>query len=122
MIIALVLLLGFGSVTTGGYLYYKNTQSTISQLEENNVRLKIAAESNREVVEDMEESIIVTNILSSKLENELQESEARNNELYDLLQKHNLTRLTLKKPGLIENRINAGTKRTFDDIESITSK
>ena len=37
------------------------------------------------------------------------------------LHKHNLTRLSIKKPGLIEKRINNGTKKLFDNIESLTA-
>ena len=122
LILILVLVLGFGAVTTGGYLYYTDTQSVISQLEENNVRLQIVAEDNLKAVEDMEEVFVKTKILSAELEVELQKSEERKNELADMLQRHNLTRLTLKKPVLIENRINAATKKTFDDIEYITSR
>ena len=122
LILLLVLLLGTGGVVTGGYLYYKNTQSVISQLEKNNVRLTIVAEDNLKAVEEMEQNALTTSILSSALEIRLQESEARKDVLADLLQRHNLTRLTLKKPVLIENRINAATKETFRDIESITTR
>jgi|TARA_B110000858_G_scaffold155224_1_gene177236 Na+-transporting NADH:ubiquinone oxidoreductase subunit NqrC len=122
LILILVLVLGFGAVTTGGYLYYKNTQSIISQLEENNIILQISAEDNKKAIDDMQEDFLKTKVLSAELEVELQRSEERKDELADMLQRHNLTRLTLKKPGLIENRINAGTKKTFDDIESITDR
>jgi hypothetical protein len=115
-------LLGFGTVVAGGYFYYTTTQTTISELKENNVILRIASEDNQKAMEDMQEDYQKTQVLSAELEVELQESEKRRNELGDLLQRHNLTRLTLKKPGLIENRINDGTKKTFNDIESITNR
>ena len=41
-------------------------------------------------------------------------------ELIEKLQKHDLTRLSLKKPGLIEKRINDGTKELFESFESLT--
>ena len=41
------------------------------------------------------------------------------------LHKHDLTRLSIKKDiyqsGLIEKRINDGTKKLFDNIESVTA-
>ena len=122
LIMLFIGLLGFGTVVAGGYFYYTTTQTTISELKENNVILRIADEDNQRAIADMEEDYRKTEILSAELEVELQQSEERRNELGDLLQRHNLTRLTLKKPGLIENRINDGTKKTFNDIESITNR
>ena len=118
------LILMFLGVTLvgGGYFYYKDTQSTISQLKDNNLILRITAEDNEKAMEDMEENYRKTEVLSAELEVELQRSEERKSELADMLQRHNLTRLTLKKPVLIENRINDGTKKTFNDIESITNR
>tara|TARA_B110000967_G_C18588911_1_gene413433 strand:- start:209 stop:589 length:381 start_codon:yes stop_codon:yes gene_type:complete len=122
LIMLFVGLLGFGTVVAGGYFYYTTTQTTISELKENNVILRIASEDNQKAMEGMKEDYRKTQVLSAELEVELQQSEERRNELGDLLQRHNLTRLTLKKPGLIENRINDGTKKTFNDIESITNR
>ena len=122
LIMLFVGLLGFGTVVAGGYFYYTTTQTTISELKENNVILRIASEDNQKAMEGMEEDYRKTQVLSAELEVELQQSEERKSELADLLQRHNLTRLTLKKPVLIENRINDGTKKTFNDIESITNR
>tara|TARA_R110000772_G_scaffold14519_5_gene41875 strand:+ start:121 stop:489 length:369 start_codon:yes stop_codon:yes gene_type:complete len=118
------LILMFLGVTLvgGGYFYYKDTQSTISELKDSNLILRITAEDNEKAMEDMEENYRKTEVLSAELEVELQRSEERKSELADMLQRHNLTRLTLKKPVLIENRINDGTKKTFNDIESITNR
>jgi hypothetical protein len=43
------------------------------------------------------------------------------NELLDKLRKHDLTRLSQQKPGLVERRINNGTKKLFDSFESLTT-
>jgi len=118
----LILMFLGATLVSGGYFYYKDTQSTISQLKENNVILRIADEDNQRAIADMEEDYRKTEVLSAELEIELQRSEERKSELADMLQRHNLTRLTLKKPVLIENRINDGTKKTFNDIESITNR
>ena len=118
----LILMFLGATLVSGGYFYYKDTQSTISQLKENNVILRIADEDNQRAIADMEENYRKTEVLSAELEVELQRSEERKSELADMLQRHNLTRLTLKKPVLIENRINDGTKKTFNDIESITNR
>ncbi len=118
----LILMFLGATLVGGGYIYYNDTQKPLSQLKENNVILRIADEDNQRAIADMEENYRKTEILSAELEVELQQSEERKSELADLLQRHNLTRLTLKKPVLIENRINDGTKKTFNDIESITNR
>lgn len=119
MPILLVILL-MGSIAGGGYFYYTDTQATIAQLRENNAQLVIAVEDNQKTIDTMRESAARTQTLSDELAIKLQESEASRNRLIEVFGKHDLTRLALKKPGLIETRVNNGTKKAFDDIESIS--
>ena len=42
-------------------------------------------------------------------------------ELSKKLREHDLTRLTLRKPGLIEKRVNDATKKVFEELESSTA-
>ena len=119
MPIVLVLLL-FSSLVGGGYFYYTDTQSRIAQLQENNAQLKIAAEDNQRTIDTLQETAARNQALSDELQAKLNESESRRNKLIEVFGKHDLTRLALKKPGLIETRVNNGTKKAFDDIESIT--
>ena len=121
MPILLVLLL-FGSIAGGGYFYYTDTQNTIRQLEANNATLKIAVEDNQRTIDTMRENAEKTAELTAKLEADLEKSEARRNKLIEVFGNHDLTRLALKKPGLIEKRVNNGTKKAFDGIETISGK
>lgn len=41
-------------------------------------------------------------------------------DLQDKFRRHDLDNLSLKKPGLIENIINKGTKKVFRDLEDLT--
>ena len=59
--------------------------------------------------------------LNKDLQIKLNEAESYGDNLRKKLHKHNLTRLSIKKPGLIEKRINDGTNKLFDSIESITA-
>ena len=43
------------------------------------------------------------------------------NKLIGKLRKHNLTRLSQQKPGLVEKRINNGTKKLLESFESLTT-
>mgnify|MGYP000639612721 FL=1 len=119
MPIVLVLLLS-GVLAGGGYFYYTDTQNTIAQLRTNNAQLKIVAEDNERTINAMKEDAETNAELAAELTLELQESEQRRNALINTFSRHDLTNLALKKPGLIQKRLNNGTEKAFDDIESIT--
>ena len=116
----LLILLLFSTVAGGGYFYYTDTQSTIAQLRENNAQLMIAVETNEETIDNMSKQALISAELSLELTAKLQASESSRNRLIEVFGKHDLTRLALKKPGLIETRINNGTKKAFDGIESVS--
>ena len=119
MPILLVILL-FSSLAGGGYFYYTDTQSTIASLRENNAQLKVSVELNEKTIEGMEQQAEISAELSQELAEKLQLSEASRNRLIEVFGKHDLTRLALRKPGLIESRVNNGTKKAFDGIESVS--
>jgi hypothetical protein len=39
------------------------------------------------------------------------------NRYLDVFKRHNLTKLAIAKPGLLETRVNNGTKKVFESIE-----
>ena len=116
----LLILLLFSTVAGGGYFYYTDTQSTIAQLRENNAQLMVAVETNEATIDNMSKQALISAELSQELSSKLQASESSRNRLIEVFGKHDLTRLALKKPGLIETRINNGTKKAFDGIESVS--
>ena len=119
MPILLVLLLA-GSIAGGGWFYYTDTQSRIAQLQANNAELKLANETNLATIDSMEQQAEINAELSEELQERLEESEESRNRLINIFGSHDLTRLALKKPGLIETRVNNGTKKAFDSIESVS--
>ena len=70
------------------------------------------------MIEDTEK----LNSLVNSLNNEMKIAESYREELISKLQKHDLTALSLKKPKMIEKRINDGTKELFDSFESISNR
>jgi hypothetical protein len=46
-----------------------------------------------------------------------QQIEQEMNRYLDIFKRHNLSKLAAAKPGLIETRVNNGTKEVFDSIE-----
>ena len=111
-----------GGVFYGGYSYYKDTQARISQLTANNATLKAANETNQATITELQATAVLQAALTQDLQKNLQKAEQYQDKLIGQLRKHDLTKLSLKKPGLIETRINDGTKKLFDSIESDTAK
>jgi len=111
-----------GGVFYGGYSYYKDTQARISQLTANNATLKAANQTNEATISELRENVELQAALTQDLQKNLQKAEKYQDKLISQLRKHDLTKLSLKKPGLIETRINNGTKKLFDSIESDTAK
>lgn len=119
-VIALVVILG--GVGYAAKSYYNDTQERIQQLAENNATLKAAAEEQQATINQLEETAAVQAELTKDLMKNLQDAEEYSDGLLKKFKKHNLTLLSLRKPGLIEKRINDGTVKIFADLESDTAK
>jgi len=109
-----------GAVGYGAYYEYKDMQQRIATLRENNARLQIAAEDNRKALEEVQAFAEEMSQRNQELQSNLQQAEAYKDELQGKLQRHDLSGLSLQRPGLIEQRINNATKRVWDEIEVIT--
>lgn len=116
-------------VAGGAYAYHTTTiskaEATIAQLEANNVilkentsKLETALETETASREQAEQNLQ----LQLKAVGELtQKNTAMQEEMDDYLsifKRHDLTRLARAKPGLVEPRINNGTKKVFEAIEN----
>ena len=95
-------------------------QKRIETLRENNVKLEMVAKQNQQVIEEMQAFSKMQEELNLDLNKKLQEASKYKDELLSKLRKHDLALLSLKKPGLVEKRINNATKKVFDEIESLT--
>ncbi|MEK9896070.1 MAG: hypothetical protein VW518_06550 [Burkholderiaceae bacterium] len=115
------MLLVLSTLGGGVYYYYTSTQATIQQLRENNLVLEQANKTNQETISQMEQAAELSKKLNKELSDKYNQSESRVNSLRDKLIDHDLTNLSMKKPGLIEKRINNGTKKAFEHLESITA-
>ena len=110
-----------GGVGYGGYMYYKDTQERIAILTENNAKLEVAAQLQEETINTMIEDVQRNAELNKELQRELQIAEGYGDQLRATLQKHNLTHLANKKPGLIEKRMQNATNRLWNDLTVITN-
>ena len=118
----LIIVVGLvGGVVYGAYAYYHDTQQRIKTLQENNAKLETVAKSNELTINSLQESQEKFATLNNELQTKLNLALTYGDDLRKKLHKHDLTRLSIKKPGLIEKRINDGTNKLFDSIESITA-
>jgi hypothetical protein len=118
----LIIVVGLlGGVVYGAYAYYQDTQQRIATLQQNNAKLETVAKTNELTINSMKESQEKFATLNKDLQMKLDKAEEYGDDLRKKLHKHDLTRLSIKKPGLIEKRINNGTKKLFERIESLTA-
>ena len=118
----LVVVLGLvGGVVYGGFYYYKDTQARIAVLTENSAKLEQAANTQKQTIDTLVEDAEKFRELNKELNTKLEAANDYKNTLIDKLRKHDLAKLSLQKPGLVEKRINNGTKRLFESLEKLTS-
>ena len=109
-----------GGVVYGGYYYYKDTQSRIQTLTENNSKLEVATQQQEQTINTLIEDREKFEELNKELQVKLDKANQYRDTLIDKLRKHDLAKLSLKKPGLVEKKINNGTKKLFRSLESLT--
>ena len=115
-------------VGAGAYGYHTleigKRETAIAQLEKNNivlkensVRLETALETETASREQAEKNLKVQLEAVSKLTEKNSEMQAEMDDYLSIFKRHDLTKLARVKPGLIEPRINNGTKKVFEQIE-----
>ena len=118
----LVVVLGLvGGVVYGGWYYYKDTQARIQILTENSAKLEVATQQQEMTINTLVDDAEKYRELNKDLNIKLEAANDYKNELIGKLRKHDLSRLSQQKPGLVEKRINNGTKKLFESFESITA-
>ena len=117
----LIIVLGLvGGVVYGGWYYYKDTQARIQTLTENSAKLEVATQQQEMTISTLVNDAEKFRELNKDLNIKLEAANDYKNELISKLRKHDLSRLSQLKPGLVERRINNGTKKLFESFESIT--
>lgn len=114
----IVMLALLGVLTGSGYYYYTDTQAKIKQYSEDNIKLQIAYQEAIESANQCKSNFDSAIAQLDSLNGRLQDSEEYSNELLRKLRRHDLTRLTYEKPGLIEQRVNDATEKLFEELES----
>ena len=110
-----------GGVGYGAYYYYKDTQARIAILTENSAKLEIAATTQKNTIDTLLADAKKYAELNSELQKKLEKANDYKNTLIGKLRKHNLAKLSMQKPALVEKKINNGTKKLLESFESITA-
>lgn len=111
--IGLILVLGLGC----WWLYSEN-----ETLKANNVKLEYAVEEQKQTIATIKEQYEKQGkaLMNMTKENALIEQEKA--EYLQIFSRHNLDVLALKKPGLIEIRMNNASEKVMEGIEDDTEK
>lgn len=109
--IAIILVLGLGSY----WLYNEN-----ETLKANNLKLETAVETQKQTMEAMKESYEKQGKALGQLQRKNAQIEAEKDKYLDIFRRHDLNKLAIAKPGLIEIRSNKATKKVFETIENDT--
>jgi len=102
-------------------MYVKKLQSDLETARANVAKMEVAVQTSENSLKLVQEETLKLAELNRTLSADLQKAEQYGDELRSTLQKHNLTHLANKKPGLIEKRMQNATNKLWDDLESITA-
>jgi len=109
-----------GGAIGGAWYYVTSTQERIETLIANDVKLRMA----KQVLDNTINTLVADQKKFSKLNSDLRANLDKANEYKDVLigklRKHNLSKLSLKKPLLVEARINAATAKAFKLLEALS--
>ena len=109
LFIGIILAMGIG-----GYFLYQQNESLKAENMAYEVRDQEQKATIAAVQENFEKQTSALNSLTAR-NAEIEGEMAR---YLDIFRRHNLNKLALARPGLIETRVNNGTKDVFDSIES----
>ena len=109
-----------GGAIGGAWYYVTSTQERIETLIANDVKLRMA----KQVLDNTINTLVADQKKFAKLNTDLRANLDKANDYKDVLigklRKHDLSRLSLKKPLLVEKRINAATAKLFKSLEALS--
>lgn len=91
-----------------------NENSKLSAL---NQAFELRNQEQKLAIESLQNNFTLQTNSLLQIQSRNQEIEQEMSRYLDIFKRHNLTKLASAKPGLIEPRINKGTKDVFDSIE-----
>ena len=109
ILIGIILVMGIGS-----YFLYNQYEAVKAE----NVALTFAVEEQKKTIEVIKENFERQGKALNNLTARNAEIEGEMTRYLDIFKRHNLNKLAIAKPGLIEKRVNDGTAKIFITIEN----
>ena len=97
------------------FLYWQN-----SRLAEINQAFELRDKEQKAAIESLQNDFKLQTEGLLELQSKTQQYEAEMQRYLDVFKRHDLSKLAFAKPGLIEPRVNKGTKNVFENIEEIS--
>jgi Na+-transporting NADH:ubiquinone oxidoreductase subunit NqrC len=117
----LIIVLGLvGGSVYGAYYYYKDSQERIRILTQNTAKLEMAKQLQDHTINTMIEDREKFDELNKELGRKLDKANVYKDVLIDKLRRHDLAKLSLKKPLLVESRINNASRKMLRGLEKIS--
>lgn len=116
----LVLIVAVLAASFFAYRYVTGLQQSVIDLSTKAAEQKIALDSSNAALDRLTKDIEESARLRRELQERVDTTTVYIDNLTKKLAEHDLTYLANEKPGLIEKRINDGTKDVFDSIEQLT--
>ena len=101
------------AMALGGYFLYQQNES----LKIENLAFQVRDQEQAATIKAQQESIARQSQALNNMTARNAEIEGEMNRYLDIFKRHNLNKLAIAKPGLIEKRVNDGTKKVFETIE-----
>jgi len=120
--LSLIFLVIMGVMAGGFYFYYKDSQKRIAILTENAAKAELAVETQKAAITSMKANFEKQAMLVTNLQGKLSDAEDGYKKLSSKLRRHDLEELSRAKPGLMEKRINNGTKKLILELEAISGE
>ena len=109
-----------GGVVYGGYYYYKDTQTRLKTLQQNNAKLEVAVKSKDEALNFMTSNFEKQSELNKELSGKLADAEKENTVIKDKLAKSNLIADSIANPQVMEQKINEEVSTIFGALSNST--
>ena len=97
------------------FLYWQN-----SRLAQINQAFELRDKEQKAAIESFQNDFKLQTEGLLELQSKTQQYEAEMQRYLDVFKRHDLSKLAFAKPGLIEPRVNKGTKNVFESIEEIS--
>ena len=97
----------------GSYFLYQQYETVKAE----NMALNFAVEEQKQTIVTIKENFEKQGKALNQLTARNAQIEGEMQSYLDIFKRHNLNKLAIAKPGLIEKRVNDGTKSVFESIE-----